>query len=79
MVRNKQSYFIEPGNIQPLRSVLLQCFGKLLRPVEDGDHINAIYHYAVNQSIRVDDKFTQFSIIVRGHNASGEGMIDELL
>ena len=47
--------------------------------MEDRDHTNAICHHAVNQSIRVGDKFTQISIIIRGHNTSGVRMLDKLL
>ena len=57
----------------------LQRLGQLLRAVEDGDDVDAIGFETINQSIRVGDKFTQISIIIRGHNTSGVRMLDKLL
>ncbi len=47
--------------------------------MEDNDHVKAIGLHPIDQAIGEDDQFTQVSIVVRRHDASGVRMIDELL
>jgi hypothetical protein len=56
----------------------LKRIGQLLRAVEDGDHVEAIGHDAVDQPIRVNDQLAQILVIKLWHDASGARVMDSL-
>ena len=47
----------------------LKRIGQLLRAVEDGNDVNAIWFDAIDQAIRMDDDLTQVFVIVFGRDA----------